>query len=150
MKIRSLEERDLEALSEMVARLARHHGDTPVTGVSVLRRDCPGRAAWLPVWVAEHDGRLLGYAAALRRVQMKFGQRGCELHHLFVDEAWRGQGVEQALVAAVRDCARGQGCGWMTVGTDPENHAAQRFYRDLGFEEVESRGMRFRRRLEAG
>ena len=36
------------------------------------------------------------------------------------------------------------GCTFLTVGTRPENLAAQRFYEKLGFERVPQAGPRFR------
>lgn len=143
MKIRRLEPDDIPALAGMVVALAAHHQDEVVADTAALRRDCLGPAPWLEVRVAEDAGRLLGYAAGQRRVQMQFGHRGVDLHHLYVEGAVRGQGLGRALVGALRDWARGEGCAWMSVGTGPGNSAAQAFYLKLGFHPLEIEARRF-------
>lgn len=149
MDIRRVQERDLGALAGMVTALASHHGDVAATSEVMLKRDCLGAAPWLPVWVAEGQGRLLGYAACQRRVQMQVARRGVDLHHLYVESAARGLGVGRALVRVTQSWACEQGCEFMTVATDPGNHAAQAFYLGLGFDPVEIEAVRFVCRLEA-
>lgn len=148
MKIRRLRDGDIPRLAGMVAALAAHHGDEPGASEAELRRDCLGDKPWLPTWVAEENGRIVGYAAGLRRAQMQFGRRGVELHHLYVDAASRGSGAGRALVAALAEWAQRQGCDFMTVGTDPGNRAAQGFYLGLGFQPQEIEARRFWRKLE--
>jgi len=147
--IRPVEESDIPRLAEMVAALAQHHGDEPTANVTTLTRDCLGEAPWLNVWVADRDGELCGYAACQRRTQMQFGQRGADLHHLYIAENTRGQGIGSALVAAAQGWARGEQCGYMMVGTEPGNLRAQAFYLGLGFRSSELDGRRFWVALEA-
>lgn len=148
-RIRPLEPTDLPALLPMVEALARHHGDTSAATLDSLRRDLTGPAPWLSALVAEGAGGLLGYAAMLPAAQLHFGARGLDLHHLFVKSETRDRGIGAALVAAVADNARARGCSYLTVGTDPANSAAQRFYRRLGFIPRPDAPHRFSRPLDA-
>ena len=147
--IRPAEERDLSALEQLVGQLAAHHGDIAATSVETLRRDILSNDPWLKVWVAEARGELVAYVACQKRVQMQFGKRGVDLHHLFVDQSVRGQGVGTALVEIARSWAQSEDCSVVMVGTDPGNTRAQGFYLGLGFQQTEVDGARFWLPVEA-
>ncbi|MEP5031739.1 MAG: GNAT family N-acetyltransferase, partial [Marinomonas sp.] len=104
-----------------------------------LRRDTLGAAPWVHVLIAEGAG----YAALCPMAQLQFGVRGMDLHHLFVVPEVRGDGVGRALVEASLALTKELGGRFMTVGTDPENFAAQDTYRALGFEQRDASGPRF-------
>jgi GNAT superfamily N-acetyltransferase len=70
------------------------------------------------VWLAEAEGRLIGFAAA----------RLDWLDHLYVDPAWHGCGVGQALLSAVRN-DRPE----LNLWTFQDNGQARRFYERQGF-----------------
>jgi len=124
----------------MIHALAAHHGHAPVTTLEDLRRDVMGTHPWVHILVAPG----LGYAALCPLVQLHFGVRGMDMHHLFVVDAARGTGVGRALIAASIEHAKGAGCRFMTVGTHPDNIAAQAVYRAVGFEDLPASGARFR------
>ncbi|WP_366520551.1 aminoglycoside 6'-N-acetyltransferase [Devosia sp.] len=84
------------------------------------------------------DGLALGFAeAALRHDYVN----GCKtspvafLEGIFVLPAFRGRGVARALVEAVEDWARAQGCTEFASDASVENHASHEMHRALGFEE---------------
>ncbi|WP_116133852.1 GNAT family N-acetyltransferase [Tropicimonas sp. IMCC34043] len=146
--IRPVQWADIPRLAEMIAALAAHHGDTPALDRATLRRDVLGDAPWITVLVAESDGALVGYAALLPLAQLQAGARGMDLHHLYVESGWRGRGLGRRLIEAAKAQAAGRGCGYLTVGTDPANHAAQAVYPCCGFEVQASPGPRFRMSLK--
>jgi len=87
------------------------------------------------VWVAERDGRRLGFVVVLPR-----GDGQAELDGLFVEpDAWR-QGAGRALVARVMAKARDDGASTLHVAAAPE---ALDFYRRCGFEQVGEEPTRF-------
>jgi GNAT superfamily N-acetyltransferase len=139
-QIRPIIEKDIPDVLRMIHALAAHHGDTGVVTKDELRRDALGPSPWVRVLVAEG----LGYAALCPLAQLQFGVRGMDLHHIFVVESARGRGVGRALIDAAIACAKAEGARYLTVGTHPDNLAAQDIYRSAGFEEFNSDGVRFR------
>ena len=147
LTIRPVAARDLRALADLVNSLARHHGDTARVTQSGLARDCLGQAPWLQVLVAEHHGGLVGYAALCPRARMQFGQRGMELHHLFVHRPLRGKGVGRALLSAAADLSRLLEADFLTVAAEVDNAQAQAFYEGAGFVGADSNAARFQMAL---
>ena len=143
LTIRPVEARDLRALADLVGSLARHHGDVARVTQAGLARDCLGQAPWLQVLVAEHHGGLVGYAALCPRARMQFGERGMDLHHLFVHRPLRGQGVGQTLVEAAVTLSRRLGASFLTVAAEPGNEKAQDFYETAGFARRDAQAARF-------
>ncbi len=107
-----------------------------------------GAGPWFHVLVAENAGELVGYAALLPLARLGCGERGLDLHHLFVAESARRLGIGTALVRAAEDMARGLGCSYLIIGTHPGNWAAQEYYQRLGYGPMPNTAVRFTRRLE--
>jgi ribosomal protein S18 acetylase RimI-like enzyme len=128
----------------MIGDLARHHGEESRASLAGLEQDLFGPAPWASALVAEQGGSLLGYAILCRIYRAQTGERGIDLHHLFVVERARGAGLGRRLVEAALDEARTRGCAYFVVGTRPENVRAQRFYEGLGFERASPPGPRHR------
>jgi putative acetyltransferase len=81
--------------------------------------------------VARVDGRVAGSVAAHQ------WQPGvCEMKRLFVRDEFRGAGCGHALVQSVIAWARDAGYQRILLDTLPVMEAAQRMYRQLGFQEV--------------
>jgi ribosomal protein S18 acetylase RimI-like enzyme len=97
--------------------------------------------------IAYSDGAPTGFVSG---VEVTHPDKGTEmfLYELAVDEAHRRQGIGTALVEALRDLARAQGCYGMWVLTDDDNAAAGATYRKAGGE-VESQPLMFSWRFVA-
>lgn len=141
--------RDLHAVLEMAHALAAHHGDTATLTLAQLERDTLGDAPWITLIVAERATTLLGYATLCPLVQMQFGVRGMDIHHLFVLPDARGQGVGRQLIDATIIQSQQMGCRYIMVGTHPDNTAAQDIYLAAGFEKAPIPGPRFRMKFAA-
>lgn len=145
--IRRAEPGDLPMLLALVEGLTRHHADEPRLTAETLARDVFGSVPWFHVLVAVRGAQVLGYAALLPLARLGYGERGLDLHHLYVAEPSRRLGFGTALVRACEDLARDLGCGYLIIGTHPGNWAAQEYYKRLGYDPMPNTAVRFTRRL---
>lgn len=134
---------DLPQLLALVQGLARFHGDTPRTTLAQLTSDVMGPCPWFHVLVGDEGGQLLGYVALLRLGRFQYGQRGVDIHHLFVAEGHRQQGIGRQLVVEALVLGGQLGATYATVTATPANTAAQAFYKRLGFADAPRFGTRF-------
>ncbi|MFV0359801.1 GNAT family N-acetyltransferase [Tropicimonas sp.] len=149
-RIRRAVRADSEFLLRMIAALAAHHGDRSCASRAILERDIFGADACAQVLLAERAGMPVGYALFSIRPRLQQGLRLLDIHHLYVDPDHRGIGVGRHLIAAIVEQARRQYCGRVVVGTLPDNLAAQKIYRGIGFSEMPPGGPRFLLDLPGG
>ena len=148
--VRAIEPRDVPAMARMIHAIAAHHGDEASISEADIRRDCLGDSPWLHVLVAERADAIVGYAALLPMARLQYGRRAMDLHHLFVDDAFRGRGIGKLLLKAARKKAQSLGAVTLLISTNPANTAAQHFYLSQGYAPVEAgEGPRFHVNLEA-
>ncbi len=150
MHIRPITPADLPQLLDLVHALARHHGDAPQASDESLTRDLFGPMPWAQGLVADEDGSLHAYALMLPLMRAHLGQRGMDLHHLFVAELARGSGLGTALMRAVREHVLAQGCVYLTVSTTEDNAEARDFYIHHGFSAAPPSPWRFAMDLSRG
>ncbi|MGH7648759.1 MAG: GNAT family N-acetyltransferase [Gemmatimonadaceae bacterium] len=85
--------------------------------------------------LVEVDGRLAGYAQLRSGLAPAcvIGERPIELWRFYVDRAWHGQGVAQALMERVDAEAVGRGARTLWLGVWERNPRAMAYYRKTGF-----------------
>lgn len=142
--VRRAEAGDMAGLLRLVRRLAAYHGDEATTGVEQLERDLLGSDPWAFGLVADVDGVLAGYAILYRLYRAQTGERGMDLHHLYVEPEWRAAGLGRMLIHEAIGMAERAGCSYMTVKAEADNRPAQRFYRSNGFTPSPYSGNRYR------
>jgi GNAT superfamily N-acetyltransferase len=99
------------------------------------------------ILVAELDGKLVGMLTLLYTVSTALGGRVAILEDMVVAEQVRDKGVGQKLIAFAKQVALEKQCKRISLLTDADNTAAQRFYLRNGFF---SSGMRVYRFLFPG
>lgn len=137
ISIRSATAADLPALCRLLAALFAQEAE--------FRPDAARQRAGLEAILADPEaGRILvadaeagdgpvGMAALLYTVSTALGGRVALLEDMVVAPRARGAGVGGALVEAALRRARADGALRVTLLTDGDNAAAQRFYRRHGF-----------------
>jgi len=90
------------------------------------------------IFVAEHDGSVVGYAmAGLAREEVNNYQG--ELYGIYILPKHHGKGIGRHLMNAVAMCLRKQRVDSMFVWVFSENLSARRFYEALGGQRVHER-----------
>jgi GNAT superfamily N-acetyltransferase len=142
MQVRRCCEHDAVAVRELGSRLT--------TGVAPWRDQTAVLAAvcgWVesaldgqddqhPVFVAESDGRVVGFAAAGTRKHWA-GDTDAYIGELVVASDHTERGIGRALVGAIETWARQFGYGRVTLETGAQNHEARSFYQRLGYTDEE-------------
>ena len=89
----------------------------------------------LPIWVAEVDGELAGFAYAHLLLRID-GDSSVFLYELDVDERFQRRGLGRALVEQARALGRALGAKEMWVETSYDNEPAKRTYAAAGGTEL--------------
>lgn len=138
-----------------VAQASRRHYETRLTerearvdGLEAFRIERKMRGF---AWVAEIDGRPVGYLMAHlaefpSRHHLRTRKPNLEAYvaEVLVDKRARRQGVGSALFQEAERHFKRLGCDNLQLGVSADNSAARRFYRGLGFREF---GLRLRKDL---
>jgi ribosomal protein S18 acetylase RimI-like enzyme len=72
------------------------------------------------------------------------------LNDLYVDEAYRKQGVGEALIKAAMNFAQADGSAFVKLETAFDNYTAQKLYEAIGFKRQELNNDYFTYRIEVG
>jgi len=117
-----------------LAALARHLG-YPADAAAMSARMARIRADdGYATFVAEVEGRVVGFAGAMWQWSYVDDARRSQLLALVVDPAERGRGTGAALVAAAEEWARGKGAGGIYLTTRMHRVDAHRFYERIGYQ----------------
>lgn len=129
--VRALREEDWPAVR-------RTYGEGIATGNATFETEVPDRRTldrtWLPDhrWVAEIDGRVVGWAAAAA-VSSRPVYCGVAETSVYVGERHRGRGVGKALIHRQVTAADDAGLWTLQTTIFPENRAAIALHRSAGY-----------------
>lgn len=127
-------------LGELFAQEAEFCPDPPAQARALQR--IIGDPALGAILVARRDGAVVGMVNLLYTVSTALGERVALLEDMVVSAAARGNGIGSALLRAAIAHAGKAGCKRITLLTDPDNTAAQRFYARHGFTPSNMRALR--------
>jgi L-amino acid N-acyltransferase YncA len=114
------------------------------TGNATFETEAPSWERWdsshLPDHrlVAEHDGRVVGWAA-LSPVSNRPVYRGVAEHSVYIAPETRGQGVGRSVLEALIESAEAAGFWTVQTGIFPENSASLALHAACGFRVVGTR-----------
>lgn len=128
MKIRLADVNDAVELNRLNA--AFNEADEPPERMAARLAD-PRRVE--TAVVAEIDGKLIGFAGLRVVHSLFYPEPQAELTELYVESAYRHQGVGRVLALRAEELARAAGAVELVVVTDQDNREAQALYDRLGY-----------------
>ncbi|MDF0604399.1 GNAT family N-acetyltransferase [Neisseriaceae bacterium TC5R-5] len=136
MLIRDAGEADVAAIlviyNEVIATSTAIYNDDPFSCTEFSGWFCGRVAAGLPILVAEHDGKVVGFAS-FAPFRERPGFRFTVEHSVHLTAEARGQQVGSALMQVLFARAQALGKHVMVGAVDAENEASIRFHEKLGF-----------------
>lgn len=135
VSIRPAREADADALHAAIRNLAAGLGDAGrVTSTpDDLRRHGFGQTPGFEGLVAEEGEAFAGMCLFFPSFSSWRGVPGAYVLDLYVEAAFRGRGVGQALLAEVARRTERRGGAYVRLSADAQNLGAQAFYDRLGF-----------------
>lgn len=133
-EVRSAQETDVPAIFALIQALAHYeHLTHQVTGSSdALAKHLFGMPRYGEALVAEQEGQVIGFALFFTTYSTFLTQPGLYLEDLFVQEAYRGQGMGKALLKAIAQLALDRGYGRLEWSVLDWNASAIGFYERMG------------------
>jgi ribosomal protein S18 acetylase RimI-like enzyme len=143
--VRRAEERDLEAVGRLGARLLRDHHEFDRLRFMAPRGNTEEGYAWFlgtqlqrddaAVFVADWDGRVVGYVYAGIEPQSwkELREEAGFIHDVYVDESARRGGIATALLDAAAAWLAERGMPRIVLWTAASNDSARRLFERLGF-----------------
>jgi ribosomal protein S18 acetylase RimI-like enzyme len=134
---------DARAAAKMMQALAVFHGDESKVTAQDLVAACLGRKKLASVLLAFAGTKPVGFSETYDWMNFVLGMTVRHIDQMFVDEKYRQCGIGSKLVKAITKDSIKSGCVQITVGATKDNEAANNFYKKLGFEERQPRGIRY-------
>lgn len=132
--IRVAEAGDAELIHDGLLAMARAMGDEDkiTSTASDISTHGFGTHPAFEVLIAELDGAFAGLCLTFPSFSTWRGQPGIFVQDLYVDEAYRGRRIGEALLRAVARRSKAKGAGYIRLSVDIANKKAEAFYERLG------------------
>ncbi len=139
ISIRPARPEDATDLARLGNELACLMGAHEVYSADVFERYGFGPKPHFEVLVAETAGGIVGYALFEETFNSDLCEPGMWLHDIMVDEAMRGTGIGEGLMAAVARLVLDRGRTSLWWGVLSSNAMARQFYTRLGARDEDAR-----------
>ena len=134
LTIRLAEARDADMIHAALVAMAHamNKGAKIISTADDIRRHGFGDDPAFEVLLAEIDGGFAGLCLTFPSFSTWRGERGVYVQDLYVDEAFRGRRIGEALLKAAARRAQERGAGYLRLSVDTSNRRAEAFYERLG------------------
>ncbi|MEM7185247.1 MAG: GNAT family N-acetyltransferase [Bacteroidota bacterium] len=78
------------------------------------------------------DDRLIGICGMWFQTRHYSG-KSCEIDHVVLDTAYRGQGIGNKMMTFIYDYVAGKQCNWVELNTYVDNYPSHKFYNNQDF-----------------
>lgn len=135
---RAAERRDVPLILQYIHALARYEKlEHEVVATEALLEEWLFDREKAEVIFAVADGREVGFALFFHNFSTFLGRAGLYLEDLYVEPAYRGQGIGTALLRELARIAVARGCGRLEWWCLDWNTPSIEFYRSLGAEAMD-------------
>lgn len=135
---RSAERRDVPLILRYIRELARYEKlEEEVVATEEILEEWLFDKEKAEVIFAVADGREVGFALFFHNFSTFLGRAGLYLEDLYVEPAYRGQGIGTALLKELARIAVARGCGRLEWWCLDWNQPSIEFYRALGAEAMD-------------
>jgi GNAT superfamily N-acetyltransferase len=137
VRVRPARPEEAAAVAALFNALNTMDGPPPPVAMTAeaVRRDLLGAAPRAALFIAELDGRLVGFVTGNQVYDSERAADAVFLNDLYVLPEARRRGAGRALVARLAAAARQRGAGCLWWGVDLGDDEALRFYEALGAED---------------
>jgi GNAT superfamily N-acetyltransferase len=134
MALRRATRTDVPEILRLIRALAEYEklSGEVVASEAGLAQTLFGERPAAEVLLAEEGGRAVGFALFFQNYSTFLGKPGIYLEDLFVEPAFRGQGLGKQLLKAIARLAVERGCGRFEWAVLDWNEPAIGFYQSLG------------------
>jgi len=134
LNLRFAEETDVDIILRLIRGLADYErlSHEVTADAETLRRSLFGARCIAEVVIAEVDGTPVGFALFFHNFSTFLGLPGIYIEDVYIEPAWRGKGLGQALLSHVARLAKERGCGRLEWAVLDWNEPAISFYKKLG------------------
>jgi GNAT superfamily N-acetyltransferase len=139
LKLRFADETDVETILGLIRGLADYErlSHEVTADATTLRRSLFGARPAAEVVIAEVDGTPVGFALFFHSFSTFLGLPGIYIEDLYIEPAWREEGIGRALLSHVARLAKERGCGRLEWAVLDWNAPAISFYKKLGARPLE-------------
>jgi GNAT superfamily N-acetyltransferase len=134
LNLRFADETDVETILGLIRGLADYErlSHEVRADAATLRRSLFGARPVAEVVIAEVDGTPVGFTLFFHNFSTFLGLPGIYIEDLYIEPAWRGNGIGRALLSDVARLAKERGCGRLEWAVLDWNEPALSFYKKLG------------------
>jgi GNAT superfamily N-acetyltransferase len=129
--------REIEALADIFDQYRVYYDEASDVSRSAAWLDEKLRTSHLRAFVAEDNGRFVGFATTVEVPASLRLAHFWQIRDLFVLTTHRRLGVGRALLASIREAAIASGALRLVLQTEDDNDPALRLYTNSGFAQVE-------------
>jgi ribosomal protein S18 acetylase RimI-like enzyme len=135
---------DAPDIVRLIRALATEHGRSDYATVTEasIREHGFGERPKFEIWLVCRGEAAVSFAQFYPAYATWRGEPMMILANLYVDPTYRGGGLGRRLMSCVADRARALGCSRIELHVQLDNPKARRFYRGLGFRELDDLRLR--------
>jgi GNAT superfamily N-acetyltransferase len=139
---------DIPSITNHIASLCKHHGETYVADVNFIKQIFNFTDSGITMFLGETDGRPTSFSLVHPLGAFHHNTWRANIHLFHIHAEFRGRGFGRKMIDHIRDWALSRGMTQIAVSADLQNEPTQQIYLKLGFKRRPTGGAHFICELE--